>query len=215
MNIEIDKPQVIKITDKIIRVNFKYQSTLCKTFLRFQEYYESPKFKDVIFTLGVFRKWYSEEFGGFTYYTDWDGFNLPSCVLKPFLMGLFDPLSKKEQTFLKLFPDSNGEPFYIIGTYGENDPITLKHEIAHAFYYLDKIYKTNIDRILKNNDLTDIFEYLKELGYHSSVFLDEVHAYILTDPDGLEEAEVKFPKITERLEKEYKLALQRCDARGI
>ncbi|MEB3209634.1 MAG: hypothetical protein VKK63_12075, partial [Synechococcus sp.] len=69
------------------------QEELGNTFIRFQEHYESPKFKEQIFTVGQVRSWYSSTYGANTYEKDWSGYNFPSTVLKPFRDGLFDPLT--------------------------------------------------------------------------------------------------------------------------
>jgi len=59
--------------------------------LRFEEYYESPRFKGRIFTFDEYRKWYvknspkGKKTGRFTYYSDWSGFNIPSYALKTVL----------------------------------------------------------------------------------------------------------------------------------
>ncbi|MEK7106247.1 MAG: ABC transporter ATP-binding protein, partial [Patescibacteria group bacterium] len=60
------------------------QYALASTFLRFQEHYESPKFRGQFFSLEEFMDWYAEEYGNFTYYKDWTGFNIPSYILKSF-----------------------------------------------------------------------------------------------------------------------------------
>ena len=62
-----------KITDKIILVSADSQEELNRTFLRFQEHYESPEWKGKIFTDGQFRAWYSEKYGANTYERDWSG----------------------------------------------------------------------------------------------------------------------------------------------
>lgn len=205
--------EIVKITSKIIHINFPTQKLLNKTFVRFSEYQESPKFKDTIFTLKEFKKYYAEVHKGFTYYSDWDGHNISSKVLNPFRMGLFTRLSKEEKEFLKLF-SSYKEPFYIIGTFGKNNSDTLKHEIAHGLFYTDQIYRNKVTGILKNKNLKEVHKYLKKLGYHRSVWLDEAHAYILSNSEDLIKEKIKFPNITKQLNREFKKALQRCRARG-
>src|SRR5580704_15894322 len=103
-----------KIAKGIYLLCFKTQYELAATFLRVQEYYESPRFSGRIFSLEQFMDWYAERFGNFTYYQDWTGFNVPSTALRPFYDGRFDPLSEKEKRLLRLFKGLR-KPFYVIG----------------------------------------------------------------------------------------------------
>jgi len=150
------------------------------TFLRFQEYYESPKFRGKIFSLEEFIDWYTAEKGTFTYYDDWDGCNIPSHVLQPFYEGKFDPLLDKEKEFLELFREREGI-FYIIGTHGDANAGALKHEIAHGLYYTFPEYRQKVDAVLAKVDLREIKKDLLEIGYCEQVLQDEAHACLLAD----------------------------------
>ncbi len=119
----------------VIHLEFPSQEIMAATFLRPQEYYESPRFRGSIFSLEEFKKWYISEKGAFTYEKDWPGFNIPSYILKPFYEGKFDPLSEGEKEFLDIFR-GKAEPFYIIGTSKENPPEYMDHELAHALFEL-------------------------------------------------------------------------------
>ena len=118
------------------------QEELGRTFIRFQEYYESPnpEFKGKIFTLGMVRQWYSIKYGADTYHHDWTGFNFPSKVLIPFKQGLFDPLTTEETELLNLFKYRN-DHFYIMGAQNVE---TLRHELSHALYDSNIKYKTTL-----------------------------------------------------------------------
>jgi hypothetical protein len=94
----------MNIKHKILPYNihllvFDNQYDLASTFLRFQEHYESPEFAGKVFTLDEYKNWYinhsprASKDGVFTYYEDWNGFNIPSKILKPFYGGKFSPLS--------------------------------------------------------------------------------------------------------------------------
>src|ERR1035437_10032699 len=135
------------IRDDIFLLEFETQFELTSTFLRFQEFYESPEFQGKIFTLKEYKKWYTKVKGKFSYYTDWGGFNIPSKVLKLFYLGKFDPQSKSEKQLLDLFKDDKGK-FYIIGTYRRNDrkwkDSMIMHETAHALFSLDIKYRTQV-----------------------------------------------------------------------
>jgi hypothetical protein len=175
--------KITEITKKIFQVSYVTQKELAKAFYRFQEYYESPEFAGKIFTLPQYRKWYSKRYGGWTYYTDWGGFNVPEYVFEPFKTGSFDPLTKAEKQLLNAFRHRNGR-FYVIGTFG-NDPDSLDHEICHALFYLDHEYKKAVLNKLCISALNQPkkFRALKDWlvtgrGYSDGFVLDEMQAYL-------------------------------------
>ena len=157
------------------------QEQLGNTFMRFQEYYESPKFKGQIFTVGQVRSWYSSTYGADTYHHDWSGYNFPSLVLKPFRDGLFDPLTNEEQALLNLFRYRH-DSFYIIGA--QTDDV-LRHELSHALYGYSVKYKISIDQLVKKyqKDLKPVIKYILDKGYDKSVINDELQAYITDNDD--------------------------------
>ena len=104
----------VTLARAIFLVRFRTQHELAATFLRFQEHYESRRFRGRVFTLEQFMDWYAATFGAFTYYQDWSGFNVPSIALAPFYAGRFDPLLEKERRFLAHFAGERA-PFYVIG----------------------------------------------------------------------------------------------------
>ena len=59
MPLKIRQPKVKKITDRVYLVTFTNRFDLTMTFMRYQEYYESPKFRNKIFSLAEFMRWYS------------------------------------------------------------------------------------------------------------------------------------------------------------
>lgn len=180
------------ITHKIFLVEFDTSAEAAKTFLRFQEYYESPEFKGRVFALKEYIKWYKNKTKSkiFTYYTDWSGFNIPSWVLSPFVNDgqtkhHFENLSKREKAFLKMFEEDVGD-FYIIGV-KKGKSRTLDHEIMHGLYYTDPDYRYDVDKILEssNTSLGPLGSALLKWGYHESVIQDEIHAH-LADGDAVE-----------------------------
>jgi hypothetical protein len=166
-------------------VEFKKHSDLCYTFLRFQEYYESPEFKNKVFTLKEYKKWYNEDRDQdrFTYCEDWAGFNIPDYVLEPFIGNLFNPLSKLEKSFLDAFKDLP-KPFYIIGVSEKAMKVETKlHELAHGLWYLNKNYRKRVIDIINKipkSEIKKIHKELKRMGYHKDVFDDETHAMVLS-----------------------------------
>ena len=159
------------------------QEELNRSFMRFTEHYESPNpdFKNKIFTVGQLKRWYSITYGADTYHVDWSGFNIPSSVLKPFVEGLFDPLTSEEQNLLNLFKYRN-DNFYIIGA--QNNSV-LRHELAHALYSHNESYRKKIDSYIKQNtkNLHKTSRYILEKGYCKDVLNDELQAYITDNDD--------------------------------
>lgn len=172
--------KVEELTDKIVHVEYPTEYLLSSTFMRFQEYYESPKFKRKIFDIETFMDWYAEERGKFSYFTDWGGFNIPSFVLKPFYDGKFDPLTKKELRFLDIF-EGRKRKFYIIGTYKDGEPAVLKHELCHAMFSTNPAYRKEVLGVLKDAPLKKLKSFLASDCYDKSVMLDEANAYITAD----------------------------------
>jgi hypothetical protein len=174
----------------ILHLEFDTQYDLTSTFLRFQEHYESPRFRGKIFTLEQFMDWYAKQKGKFSYYEDWHGFNLPSSAFVPFRKGLFNPLLEKEQRLLALLGKEKGQ-FYVIATFKDDDPDTLDHELCHALFFLDDGYRKSVQKILKGKDVSAVHGYLKMKGYHRAVWTDEVNAYLTADMKWLKKKGVK------------------------
>jgi hypothetical protein len=187
--------KIEEIVENVFNVNFDTQEKLASTFLRFQEHYESPEFKGKTFTLEEFKEWYTanstkgKETGKFTYYEDWGGFNIPSHILKPFYEGSFEPLSKKEKKLLDTFKDKKDKKFYIIGTFsGKEREYLLKHETAHGLFYTNPDYRHEVLNELDKLDpktRNNINKVLEKFGYNSDVWVDESHAYIMTQSNYL------------------------------
>lgn len=171
------------ISNKIYHLHFKKKKDLASTFLRIQEFYESPKFQNKKITLDTFYSYYKKfKKGKFSYLTDWGGFNLPDYAFKKFIK-VNPELSVRESQLFNEIKDL--KKFYVIGTFGSkrtNDyKGTLDHELAHAFYYMNKDYKKQILYLLKDKDLSRLNNYFKSLGYNKKVFKDESHAYLISD----------------------------------
>jgi len=187
-----------EVAKDILLLNFEDCTELCSTFLRFQEYYESPKFAGKYFTLDEFKEWYQDGEEEFTYYSDWSGFNIPSWVLDPFYEGEFSPLSAEENWFLSLFQDKDRyrEKFYIIGTFGKDGGSALKHETAHGLFYVNPSYKEEVQEALKGLSKKTVMDIKKILSvdYHDNSLEDEIHAYTM------EELECLDVEVTEKVE---------------
>ena len=168
-----------RLAEGIFLVRFRTQYELASTFLRIQEHYESSRFRNRVFTLEEYMDWYAAEFGAFTYYEDWSGFNVPSSAFQAFYEGTFDPLLKKEQRLLRLF-ERERTPYYVIGISSEKD---LKHELAHAFFFTRPSYRSAVVAALRGYDTSALRKRLAKMGYHRSVLDDEVQAYLIAPTD--------------------------------
>jgi len=172
------------------------QLAVSSAMLRFQEHYESPEWAGKIFTLGQFRQWYTDTYGGFTYYSDWGGFNWPDTVSKPFLQGLFDPLTRGEEEVLDVIRNI-GHSFYVIATCSSSEDL-LFHELCHATFYLNSDYKNEVLKALKAHEegifRAGLQQHLLELGYCEKTLDDELNAYIVASHGYLKEQGIKVPK---------------------
>ncbi len=195
-----------EILERVFLLEFDTQYELAATFLRFQEHYESPRFRGRIFTLEAFMDWYAREYSSFTYYQDWGGFNIPAEVLKPFYAGSFDPLLDKEKHLLRLFHREKGN-FYVLGMAREGraaDRITLEHELAHALFHTRPDYRREVLATLNDYDTGALEKKLIADGYHRKMLKDEVHAYLLTEPHGSAAARRRLTPLRRRLRKLYR-----------
>jgi len=186
MNIE-------EIYPKVYFINFDNRQELCKTFLRIQEYYESPVFHNKIFTLNEFRNYWVKTFGNgiFDYYDVWGGFNVPYKTVNRWekqFRAKYHKLIPREEKLLsaiKKFNKKQGhddnylKKSYIVATFN-NQKSVIDHEVSHAFYYLDPMYKKDCVKLLSKIPKNILVLYRKTLykkGYGKSTINDELQAY--------------------------------------
>jgi hypothetical protein len=134
----------------------------------------------------------------FTYPEDWAGFNVPGKTLTAlFSQGIedtntYDHLMKDMYNQAKKITGSDN--FYLIGTNG-NEKDTFEHEMCHAFYSLNKTYKSKVNSILKGLRVSvknKVYKHLIELGYCKKLLLDELNAYLTIDTKQI--LDLKFNK---------------------
>jgi hypothetical protein len=164
------------------------------SFVRMQEFYESPKFKGKYFTLEEFIDYWSLNYGkgAFTYPNAWNGFNLPGEVFeswkKKFIHEHNDILREREISVLTtvfelMDKDECDGKYYIIAVNEENKVDmneAIEHETAHAFYYLYPEYRKSCDKLLKKlgkKQYKNDKEMLLKMGYCKKVINDELQAY--------------------------------------
>lgn len=165
-------------------------------FCRITAHSECSVHKGKVFTLGQYRKWYSEhgEVAAWTYAEDWNGHNIPSKSLEAFFNGDFDPLTSEEQAIIEAVRYKE-RPFYIIAVADNSRAAALDHEIAHAIYGTDIRYQEKVNyQISKySKTLKPLRDLLASYGYHSDVFVDECHAYAGIDHAWTKEKGIMIP----------------------
>ena len=184
-------------------MRFDTQYALASTFLRFQEYYESSRFRGRVFSLEEYMDWYAARFGGFTYYEDWSGFNVPSTSFQPFHAGKFDPLSRKEERLLRLFRRER-KPFYVIGVANDGSHKDILHELAHALYFTNIDYRKAVQEEMRGYNTSTMKRRLARMGYARPVLHDEVHAYLATPVGKLDASERPLAGLSKKLRAIFK-----------
>ena len=181
-----------EVLPQVYWIAFPDSQSAARCFMRFQEHYESPEFRNKIFSHSKYRKWYAKtnEKKTCTYHNDWNGFNIPSYALLPFYSGAFNPLTRAEQDLLALLMYKTGK-YYVIAS-AESDKETLKHEMMHGLYYTNRQYQVEVDKKLQKSALLPMLEKVfRKLGYHPDVYIDEANAYLVTCKETL--AKEGFP----------------------
>jgi len=170
--------KIKEIAPNIFLATYDTQYDLCMSFVRIQEFYESPEFKRRYFTLEEFIDWWSLNvsmtYGSFDYPSRWCGFNIPGKIIYDWLFecdenilrdreldlirGLAKSLHIKTgsvdqgQGFYEIFQNKMNK-IYLIGchkknTIGQRSKV-IDHEMAHAMYALNAKYKERCDNLLK------------------------------------------------------------------
>ena len=173
-----------KIGGGVLLAEFPTRYLLAATFMRIQEYYESPwrKFRGRRFTHEEYMDAYAARNGNFTYTSDWGGFNVPGNAVRRFF-ALFRDLNRKEAALRDaVLPAVRGlgARFYLIGAVA-GDAATVRHEMAHGFYYLNPQYAAAMDAITSRWRRAGAFaKALMRRGYARTVVKDETQAYLAT-----------------------------------
>ena len=177
--------RIRKLRGGIHLVEFDSQYMSCMTFMRMQEYYESPltAFRGHFFTVEEFMDAYAKEYDNFTYAADWEGFNVPGHIVVRFFQLFSGDLTRKERRLHELvlpIIEKHGDRFYLIGVKsGKNDAV--RHETAHGLYYLNPEYRAEMDAVTQEWAWTKKFHTrLLQHGYAKPVLDDETQAYMAT-----------------------------------
>ena len=179
----------------VLHVETETQYDLTSTFMRVQEFYESPygeirgrfftheRYMDIC-AYGTKRSTQDEVI--FSYLEDWNGFNVPGNVFDKW-SNLFAEhyLWDKEELLIKKV--NNKKPkgkYYVIGTHREGEVGDYDHELSHAWYYLDPKYKKMMHKLLdklSTKAREQIKKNILDDGYLEDVIDDESIAYLSTN----------------------------------
>lgn len=175
-----------RLRERLYELRFDDRYEMCMTFLRYQEFYESPRYEGRKFTLAEYMSWYAKaqsKVGTFSYPEDWGGFNIPADTIKKVqALGIDDP-NHYDALMGCLYSviSSQCDDAYLIGV--THDARIDKHETTHAMYHIDGVYRDDCKFILRDADQTLVNLLKKTLfdrGYTEVTALDEVQTYLTT-----------------------------------
>lgn len=176
-----------KLRDRLYELRFDDQHEMCMTFLRYQEFYESPRYVGRKFTLAEFMSWYvkaQSKDGSFSYPKDWGGFNIPVDIIgKVHAQGIDDPNHYDSLMFAVYRTISaQCDGAYLIGvTRGAQ---LDAHETTHAMFHIDDVYRNKVLGVLGEARHRELVGNMKAIlmnrGYAEVTTLDEVNAYVTT-----------------------------------
>ena len=192
-------------TTAVVHFRTDNQRELCETFMRPQEFYESPypEIRGQHFRVSEFMTRYAMDHGGkFTYFEDWHGFNIPGDVVLDFFKK-FDAWDRTTGENIIFEATKSLDKFYLIGTHSGGEDDALDHELVHASYYLDDEYRHHAN-VLIGHWLTQphakkLIEYLKSRGYGDSTMTDEINAYLATTDEAYWKEELGDPVLAHQL----------------
>jgi hypothetical protein len=141
---------------------------------------------------------YSNKKKHLTYTSDWSGFALDSNSIEDiFLEGIKD-FNEWDRIIISLYGVCKiqypNDKFYLLGTTrsvneeigksfsaANSDVLIARHEIAHAFFDLNKSYKEEMTALfdkVPENKLDMFLQVLKGWGYEDGMLIDETQAYL-------------------------------------
>ena len=206
--------KIEQVKPKVFAVIIEEQYDRAMTFLRIQEFYESPNpaFRgNSDFSFTEYMKWYSKEYGrGFTYGKDWSGFNVPLEVAYNCYDTLTDRYTDYDdvmESIVHQLYELNGDSCdgYIIGA-GSTDGDTFQHEVCHGLYATNKEYKELVSEItltIPTKDYLTFRNNLIEMGYTDKVIDDEIQAYLAFGHDYKPFTKGVSKKVCNELHKQY------------
>ena len=146
---------------------------------RLSEFAESP-YKEIRgkdFDFDVFVDKYSDDEGNLDFFSFWNGFNLTIHDMKAWI-ECREKYSLREN---KLFEFLGVESFEYLVTYVKGDDLTLRHELAHALFETDVVYRFAVIEIIKRIPLSirsRLEKALLKIKYSKDVIVTEINSYL-------------------------------------
>ena len=183
---------------------------------RMSEFYESPydQIRNQQFSIEDFLYTYMSEKGKINYFSYWDAYNIPGETVDSFIKTFEFQLTIAEKELLKIifsYINSN-EPYYLISALNGKKS-DFEHELCHAKYKLDPVYKKKVRSIVEKIPKR-LFKQFKnnliEFGYANDdeIIVDEINAYLSTSSKKYIKNNFVFDdkilKYREMLSKEFK-----------
>jgi len=180
------------------------------------EFYESPydQIRNQQFSIEDFLYTYMSEKGKINYFSYWDAYNIPGETVDSFIKTFEFQLTRAEKELLKIifsYINSN-EPYYLISALNGKKS-DFEHELCHAKYKLDPVYKKKVRSIVEKIPKR-LFKQFKnnliEFGYANDdeIIVDEINAYLSTSSKKYIKNNFVFDdkilKYREMLSKEFK-----------
>lgn len=205
------KYKQIEILSNIHLFVFQSAYDLAMTFIRIQEFYECPssRFYKKYFSLENFIDWYCKNKTKkleFSYADDFVGFNVTGKALLEW-----------DKTYEGKYRDKESEVFGgIISNWSDEQIMNssfigvsrtagytgvVKHEIAHALYYLNAGYRKKMKQLISQipkRQYKVLQDQLKKWGYHKKVWKDEIQALLST-----EHMQERFPRYRFAIENKF------------
>lgn len=179
-----------RLRDRLYELRFEDRYEMCMTFLRYQEFYESPRYEGRKFTLAEYMSWYAKsqsKNNSFSYPQDWGGFNIPADIIKKVRGSGIDDPNHYDALMSSIYTiiSSQCDDAYLIGVC--RDAKLDPHETTHAMWHIDTVYRNGCKSIFQETH-PELIDKLKmilfEIGYTEVTALDEVQTY-LTTGDGI------------------------------
>jgi hypothetical protein len=196
----------------VYHLEYDTNEEMAESFVRLQEFYESPSFRGRHFTLDEFKSYHVGFFGEWDYYTRWSGFNVPGNVVKLF-KSTFQDLSTGEAEILKAVEHTIGDKFYVIASVA-GDASTLNHELHHALFYLDEHYRNKATELVSSVRVDKVVDWLLDHDYSKEVMEDEVAAYLMFEQDILLDDGFTMEDLAPHVDTTYSLRLNYFKAKA-
>jgi len=204
VRVNINKPNFKEECANIYSLTYEDNYDLCMSLVRLQEFYESPKFKGLYFTLEEYIDYWSRDFGNgaFTYPVSWSGFNIPGRIIKNWIALFGQGMRQRELELITILLEnvslSSFEQSYFIFVAKDNKHLdfTIQHEIAHGMYSIDKEYRKDVNNLLSKVAIStrdNSGKHLLKMGYEYGFIDDELQAYWSTESTHKKSLSMKIP----------------------